>query len=58
MSQISLLWLPILSTATLIVIASSLSHMVFKWHNADDKKLANEGDVRAAIRTGSPAPGQ
>jgi hypothetical protein len=32
--------------------------MVFKWHNPDYGKLPNEDDVRAAIRAGSPAPGQ
>ena len=52
------LWLPILATAVFIFIASSLIHMVFKWHNTDYKKLANEDEVRAAIRAGSPAPGQ
>ena len=58
MNSILQLWLPILATAVFIFIASSLIHMVFKWHNADYKKLANEDDVRAAIRAGSPAPGQ
>ena len=52
------LWLPILVTAVLVFIASSLIHMVFKWHNADFKKLSNEDAVSAAIRAGSPAPGQ
>ena len=32
--------------------------MVFKWHNSDYRKLANEDEVRAAIRSASPAPGQ
>ncbi len=58
MSAIASLWMPILATAVLIFIASSLIHMVFKWHNSDYKKLANEDDVRAAIRAGSPEPGQ
>ena len=58
MSAIFQLWLPIIATAVLIFIASSLIHMVFKWHNADYKKLANEDDVRAAVRAGSPPPGQ
>ncbi len=52
------LWLPVLVTAVLIFIASSLIHMVFKWHNSDYKKLGNEDDVRAAIRASSPVPGQ
>ena len=58
MSGVFQLWLPILVTAVLIFIASSLIHMVFKWHNSDYGKLANEDDVRAAIRAGSPPPGQ
>ncbi len=52
------LWIPIVAAAVGIFIASSLVHMVFKWHNADYRKLANEDDVRTVVRAGSPAPGQ
>jgi hypothetical protein len=31
--------------------------MVFKWHNSDYRPLANEDEVRAALRAGAPAPG-
>ena len=58
MSQLFQLWLPIMVAAVAVFIASSLIHMVFKWHNSDYKKLANEDEVRAAVRAGSPAPGQ
>lgn len=58
MSAIAQLWMPILVTAVLIFIASSLIHMVLKWHNADYRQLSNEDDVRAAVRAASPAPGQ
>ena len=58
MNDVFSLWLPILATAVFIFIASSLIHMVFKWHNSDYKKLSNEDEVRATIRSGSPAPGQ
>ena len=58
MNALPQLWLPILVTAVLVFVASSLIHMVFKWHNSDYRKLSNEDDVRAAIRAGSPAPGQ
>ena len=44
--------------AVLVFIASSLVHMVFKWHNSDYLKLGNEDEVRAAIRKTSPGPGQ
>ena len=52
------LWIPIVLSAVLVFVASSLIHMVFKWHNSDYRKLPNEDDVRAAMRAGSPAPGQ
>ena len=52
------LWIPIVLSALLVFVASSLIHMVFKWHNADYRKLANEDQVRAAVRSSGPAPGQ
>ncbi len=58
MANLMQLWLPILVAAIGVFVASSLVHMVFKWHNSDYRPLANEDEVRAAIRTGSPAPGQ
>jgi hypothetical protein len=58
MNDLLQLWLPILLTSVFIFIASSLIHMVFKWHNSDYGKLSNEDEVRAAIRAGNPAPGQ
>ena len=58
MSTISQLWLPILVTAALIFVASSLIHMVFKWHNSSYQGFANEDAVRAAIGASAPLPGQ
>lgn len=52
------LWLPILLSAVFVFVASSLIHMVFKWHNSEYLKLPNEDEVRAAIRKESPGPGQ
>lgn len=57
MSALPQLWLPILVTSIFIFIASSLIHMVLKWHNSDYRKLENEDAVRAAIRAGTPTPG-
>lgn len=57
MNDLLELWLPILVTAVGVFVASSLVHMVFKWHNSDYRKLANEDEVMAAFRNGSPAPG-
>lgn len=58
MSGLLGLWLPILVAAVAVFAASSLIHMVFKWHNPDYRKLANEDEALAALRAGSPAPGQ
>lgn len=52
------LWLPLIGSAVGVFIASSLIHMVFKWHNADYRKLSNEDEVAAAIRKGNATTGQ
>jgi len=52
------LWLPILLSAVVVFLISSLIHMVVKWHASDYGTLKNEDDVRAAIRAGNPAPGR
>ncbi|MGH8222067.1 MAG: hypothetical protein ACREQZ_03750 [Woeseiaceae bacterium] len=58
MVTLTQLWLPIVLGAVAVFVASSLVHMVFKWHNADYRKLPNEDEVRAAIRKGAATPGQ
>ena len=58
MPSLAELWMPIVLSAVLVFAASSLIHMVFKWHNSDYRKLANEDEVRAAVRSGNPTPGQ
>ena len=58
MPSLMQLWAPILLAALLVQVTSTLIHMVLKWHNSDYRKLANEDQVRAAIRAGNPAPGQ
>ena len=58
MISLAQLWIPILLSAVLVFAASSLIHMVFKWHNPDYRKLADEDAVRTAIRASNPAPGQ
>jgi hypothetical protein len=52
------LWMPILLSGVCVFAASSLIHMVVKWHASDYNTLSNEDEVRAAIRKGTPAPGQ
>ncbi|MEM7360850.1 MAG: hypothetical protein AAF431_17300 [Pseudomonadota bacterium] len=50
------LWLVILLAALFCWIASSLIHMVFKYHNSDYKELANEDDVAATLRASNADP--
>jgi hypothetical protein len=58
MVSLGSLWLPIIISAVLVFITSSLIHMVLKYHASDYKPLPNEDAVRAAIRSGSPKPAQ
>ncbi|MSU24070.1 MAG: hypothetical protein EXS32_09655 [Opitutus sp.] len=58
MNALLALWLPILLSAVVVFVISSLVHMVFEWHAGDYSGLANEDAVRAAIRAGNPAPGR
>ena len=51
------LWLPILLSGVLAWLASSLVHILLKFHNRDYQMLANEDAVAAAIRAGKPDKG-
>jgi hypothetical protein len=57
MHYVLALWLPILLSAVVVFVISSLIHMVFKWHASDYHGFANEDAVRNVIRAGNPAPG-
>ncbi|MBM3977856.1 MAG: hypothetical protein FJ299_12810 [Planctomycetes bacterium] len=52
------LLLPALVSAALVFVASSLIHMVIKWHNSDYRKLSNEDEVRAVLNKGGASAGQ
>lgn len=58
MITLAQLWLPIVVATVGVFVASSLIHMVLKWHNSDYRKLANEDEVRAALRKSATTPGQ
>lgn len=51
------LWLPILVAAIAVFVASSLIHMVFKWHNSDYRALPDEEAVRGVLRAAKLSPG-
>ena len=57
MTGLFALWLPILLSAVIVFVASSIIHMVLPWHKSDYPKLPNEDDVRNALRPLALAPG-
>ena len=51
------LWLPVLVSAVVVFIGSSIIHMVLKYHKADMKGLPSENAVREALGKAGAAPG-
>jgi len=58
MVSLTQLILAVVGSAVAVFIASSLIHMVFKWHNKDYRGLTNEDAARAVLKAGSAGPGQ
>jgi len=57
MEFLSVLWLPILLSAVLVFVASSIIHMVLKYHHGDYGALPGEDAVMAAMREQGVGPG-
>ena len=51
------LWLPILLSAVLVFVASSVIHMALRWHSKDFQKFAAEDAVMDALRPFNLPPG-
>ncbi len=58
MNTLLSLWLPILLSAVVVFVISSLIHMAFNWHASDYRSFANEDAIRDAIRAGNAQPGR
>lgn len=58
MVPIHALWLPILLSAVIVFIASSLLHMVLPIHKSDYRKLPDEEKVMDALRAAGVTPGR
>jgi hypothetical protein len=58
MVSLGSLWLPVLLSAVLVFVVSSLVHMVLKYHNRDYTRIPNEEAIRTAFRNASPPPAQ
>lgn len=58
MVSLGQLLLPVILSAVLVFVTSSIIHMVLGYRRSDYTPLPNEDAVRAAIRSGNPAPKQ
>lgn len=51
------LWIPVVVSAVVVFVASSIMHMALKYHMADYKKLPDEEGARAALGKQGLTPG-
>ncbi len=57
MTELTALWLPILLSAVLIFVVSSIIHMALPWHKNDYRKVPNEAKVMETLRPFALPPG-
>lgn len=57
MAFLAALWLPIVLSAVIVFVASSVMHMLLKYHNSDYRKLPDEDKIFAAMRPANLQPG-
>lgn len=55
--SLSSLWLPILLSAVVVFVASSIIHMFLSYHRSDYRRLADEDGIIAALRPFGMPPG-
>ena len=57
MTPLTSLWLPIVLSAVLVFVASSLVHMLLGWHKGDYPSLPDEKRFADAVRPLAIPPG-
>jgi hypothetical protein len=57
MVSLAALWAPIVLSAVIVFVASSIMHMLLKYHQSDYNQLPDEDKVRAALRPSNLKPG-
>ena len=57
MTAIAALWIPILVSAVIVFIASSMIHMAPLWHRSECPKVPNEDKIQDALRPFAIPPG-
>src|SRR5215467_8236771 len=56
MAFVATLWLPIVLSAVIVFVASSIMHMVLPYHKSDYSQLPNEDQVLNGLRTANLKP--
>ena len=57
MVPLAALWLPILLSAVIVFIASSIMHMALKYHQSSYRQLPDEGKILDVLRGAKLGPG-
>jgi hypothetical protein len=57
MVPLTALWLPIVLSAVIVFVASSIMHMLLKYHQSDYRKLPDEDKLLATLRAAGLTPG-
>lgn len=57
MISLTSLWIPILLSAVIVFVVSSLIHMLLAYHNSDFSKVPAEDEVLEALRKANLTPG-
>jgi len=57
MTELTALWVPILLSAVLVFVVSSIIHMALPWHKGDYRKVPEEEKVMEALRPFALPPG-
>ena len=57
MTELASLWLPILLSAVIVFVASSIIHMLLPWHKGDYRKMPDQDKVQDALRPFAIPPG-
>lgn len=57
MVSLSALWLPIVLSAVIVFVASSIMHMLLRYHASDYRQVPDEDKVLGAMRSAGLTPG-
>jgi len=57
MVSLTALWLPIVLSAVIVFVASSIMHMLLPYHRSDYRQLPDEDKLLAVMRAAGLKPG-